>query len=278
MITKKNYYEWINNGAKVDQGLSLLKKVCNNSFYLGVMARKPEAMARKSIKAELWKYAVKAERSGAAKNKAPARRVSQNQRTDALQRVSQNKQGTDALQQVSENNHRTDALQRVSNKKPTQKLRNQFPFLNRKDCPNEIKILVSDLITTWERLNQIREEELPKAKNKNQRFALAKEAAESHRENRIIWREINYYNENGKILGEHPIFTEKIYLDKIAAMNFSNLEKEGQRVQKAIWDNKRRIKNNPESDANENRRNTINNYEWKLDQIQKEKQKRDLER
>lgn len=90
-------------------------------------------------------------------------------------------------------------------------LREEFPFLNDKECPNELKILVADKMTTWkvytenhDKLLKIEAGELEVSKE--EQAEIAQLAAEAFDENQKIYDELNAYKETGKILGVHPLF------------------------------------------------------------------------
>lgn len=97
-------------------------------------------------------------------------------------------------------------------------IRVEFPFLNDKDCPDELKILVADKITVWNRYLEI-QEHIQKAEagevveNTDTLAILAKEAVESFDENQKIYDELNCYQTTGKVLGVHPIF-KKLQLSR----------------------------------------------------------------
>jgi hypothetical protein len=93
-------------------------------------------------------------------------------------------------------------------------IRVEFPFLNEKDCPDEMKILVSDKITAWNGYLDIQNEiamiesgELKEA-NMGQLAELAEKAIALFDENQKIYDELNCYQTTGKILGVHPIFNK----------------------------------------------------------------------
>lgn len=90
-------------------------------------------------------------------------------------------------------------------------LREEFSFLNDKDCPNELKILVADKITAWKvyeenhsKLLQIESGELVVSEVEQAKIAEA--AVTAFAENQAIYDELNAYKETGKVLGVHPIF------------------------------------------------------------------------
>lgn len=90
-------------------------------------------------------------------------------------------------------------------------IRVEFPFLNGKDCPDELKILMADKITAWNSYLIIQEsiqeaENGPAKQSKEVLAILANAAIEAFDENQKIYDELNCYQTTGKILGVHPIF------------------------------------------------------------------------
>lgn len=97
-------------------------------------------------------------------------------------------------------------------------LREEFPFLGDKDCPDELKILVADKISAWKlyeetsaKIQAINED--PNRSSNEGLAELAKTATEAFEENQRIYVELIAYKETGKVLGEHPIF-KKLQLQK----------------------------------------------------------------
>jgi len=91
------------------------------------------------------------------------------------------------------------------------KIRDDFPFLKQEDCPNELKVLVTDKINAYE---DYLEASAILLKHANGEIQLSDEeiagwtrkSVESFEENRLIYDELNHYREKGKILGLHPVF------------------------------------------------------------------------
>lgn len=85
------------------------------------------------------------------------------------------------------------------------RFREKYPFLNEASCPNELKVLVADMFTAYDRY---REEylKLDPAKGVDENLEHAKTVVESYLENRAMWEELDYYLEHRQVLGKHPIF------------------------------------------------------------------------
>ena len=107
-------------------------------------------------------------------------------------------------------------------------IRVEFPFLNEKDCPDELKILMADKITAW---NAYLVCQKTIAENENVEGAsvtlanIAKEAIEYFDENQKIYDELNCYQTTGKVLGVHPIFKKLQLTREVETMTADELIK-----------------------------------------------------
>lgn len=90
------------------------------------------------------------------------------------------------------------------------RFREEFPFLNEKDCPNEFKILVSDMFSAYDLYRESHEMlvQTPDDVATEETFMWAKTAVENFLDNREMWEELEYYRENRKILGKAKIMQE----------------------------------------------------------------------
>ncbi len=93
------------------------------------------------------------------------------------------------------------------------KLGGQFPFLREKDCPNELKILVNDAITAFHDYKNAHEELFAKLSgvtepqlSNEQVYDIASQLLEDFELNQEIYAELEHYQKNKEILGEHNIF------------------------------------------------------------------------
>lgn len=92
-------------------------------------------------------------------------------------------------------------------------IREEFPFLNEPNCPDEFKILVADKITAWNayKLNHAllqKHESGEAVLSEEEAACVAKESVEMFELNQSIYEELNHYQANGEILGKHPIFKD----------------------------------------------------------------------
>lgn len=121
----------------------------------------------------------------------------------------------------------TDELETARSKyaetpEPVRKMirfREKYSFLNLPECPDVLKILVADLFTSYDnykaahsRLQVLADDEATAA------LADCEKVVTQYLKNREIWDELEYYRENGAILGKAAKFREME-----AAENYSEL-------------------------------------------------------
>lgn len=94
---------------------------------------------------------------------------------------------------------------KTSNYTPRDTFRSEFPFLNRADCPIELKALVTDKFSSFHAYRDLHKQ-LRDCTNVAECAETAKQLIDSFTENRAIWAELNYYKEHKVLLGKHPIF------------------------------------------------------------------------
>ena len=104
------------------------------------------------------------------------------------------------------------------------KLRDQFPFLRDKETPDALKLLVNDLITSYENFK--------KAQPKLHELLSEKEAKEAvdlvlenYIANKEAWAELEHFKETGNVLGKHPLFERLRLKEEISAMKTPELTK-----------------------------------------------------
>lgn len=89
------------------------------------------------------------------------------------------------------------------------RFREKYPFLNSPDCPDVLKVLVADMFTSYDnyksahaRLQVLADDEAAAA------VADCEKVVTEYLKNREIWDELEYYRENGVILGKAAKFRE----------------------------------------------------------------------
>ncbi|UJF29907.1 hypothetical protein L0B70_00495 [Kaistella sp. 97-N-M2] len=92
------------------------------------------------------------------------------------------------------------------------KLRDEYPFLNDPNCPNEFKILVADKISAYKNYAAKHAETLEAAdagEAEDKLFELAKETLGNYEMNQEAKEELDFFRDtNGKILGKHPLLAD----------------------------------------------------------------------
>jgi hypothetical protein len=143
------------------------------------------------------------------------------------------------------------------------KLRDEFPFLSNKDCPRELKILVNDMLTTYETY-KMAHEELLDAAVEDEIKKLSADVVENFLENRQIWDELNHYKEKGEVLGEHPIFAQMERQDELAKMTQEDLILLERNLVNKINRTKAQIKKGDKPHLNQERSERIKEFEFDL--------------
>jgi hypothetical protein len=147
------------------------------------------------------------------------------------------------------------------------KLREKFKFLGDKDCPDEYKILVSDMITAYHKYTE-GHKQLRDCTTTEQCYETGKTIIENYLLNRLCWKEISHYETHRKILGEHDIFKEHRLMRELRAMDTKKLSYELLKtLPNRIWQNKTKIKEEPDSPYNDDRMDRIAEFEKRIEYV-----------
>lgn len=147
-------------------------------------------------------------------------------------------------------------------------LREQFPFLKDKECPDELKVLVADLITARENYVNGHQRLFDKI-TKEQEAALAQDIVGNFIENKMAFAELEHYREHGVILGEHPAVKKVALGRELAALSTAELTKKVNSLRKNISTNNSKAEQfSKESDDRIGYEEKVADYEWQLDQVQ----------
>ncbi len=106
------------------------------------------------------------------------------------------------------------------------RFRERFPFLNQPDCPDVLKVLVSDMFTAHDiYVKSYRElTDMPDDTGAEIALSIAKTTVENLLKNQQMWAELEYYRDKGELKGEHPMIAA--YLESKALLSKSDLEVE----------------------------------------------------
>ncbi len=161
-----------------------------------------------------------------------------------------------------------DAKEIVLQVKSEQKLRDEFPFFSQPDCPNELKILVADKITAF-RAYKDSHEKLFVAGSPEQEFNAVRDTVENFILNREIYKELNYYLEHHKILGEHKMFDRIKKTEELQAMSTEKLVIKRDNLGKYILRKEKDIGKNDKPHLKKKRLVAIEDFQWELTEVKK---------
>ncbi len=117
---------------------------------------------------------------------------------------------------------------------PLRRFREDWPFLQKLGCPNELKILAADKITAY-RNYVAAHEQLYDCTSLEECYAVAKKLIENYIENRKIHSELAYFKEHGNLLGKHPIFEELKRYAELRRLPVAELFRRKENLEGAIW-------------------------------------------
>lgn len=146
------------------------------------------------------------------------------------------------------------------------RLREEFPFLKSPDCPNELKILVADMITAYEQY-KLAHEKLFEEMTPEQAFDITKDLVENYIENREIWEELTHYKEKGELLGKHDIFKNLEWIAELEKMESGELIKRKDALYNAITRTKKKITDGDRPDLTSEREESIASKEKEMAEV-----------
>ncbi len=146
------------------------------------------------------------------------------------------------------------------------KLREEFPFLKNKECPEVLKILVADLLTAYDGYVE-GHQKLMEVTSEEEMKALSKDVVDDYLENRQIWDELNHYKTTGKFLGKHPIFEWIKRREDIHQMDKSDLVKLRDQLKNKIPRTKKLMADEPEHKDNAKRMERVAQFEKELKEV-----------
>jgi hypothetical protein len=112
----------------------------------------------------------------------------------------------------------SDTLQKMIN------FRKRFPFLNDPKCPDVLKILVADMFTAYGKYRDAHQQ-LTQVPDDKMAPELTETVLDNFLEDRAIMAELEYYRDNGQLLGKHPKVAAQGKTDEISSMSDFDLAK-----------------------------------------------------
>ncbi len=121
--------------------------------------------------------------------------------------------------------YRTKQLESIpQDVRATIRMRDQFPFLSEKDCPDVLKVLVNDLITAYHTYREAHGK-LFDTMTQDERAAIAATVKDNYIANKQAWDELDHYKSNGNLLGAHPTVELHVEQEEIKQLNANALSK-----------------------------------------------------
>lgn len=105
--------------------------------------------------------------------------------------------------------------------------RDRFPFLRLPDCPDVLKVIVSDLFAAYDRYRAAHAAlaELPDDADRKQAEQLAAEAVENYLQDRALLEELEHYRDHGTLLGRHPTVAASMQTASLKDLSDLDVEK-----------------------------------------------------
>lgn len=199
---------WISDrGSYFEQGLALLGEVMPNLFYLANIRRKGPIGGMGTLRYEMEK-------------KVSGFKFQVSSENDLNIREFENLR-------IKKNNEIKDkgtTINTESETHPRIVLRKEFPFLSELDCPEEFKVMVSDMITAHDNYLKGHSDLYSVANKSNELcFAVSSFTVDNYINNRKCWAELEYYKKTNQILGEHPLFAKRKREAELKAMSVMEL-------------------------------------------------------
>ncbi len=130
--------------------------------------------------------------------------------------------------------------------KQSLKLNTQFPFLREDNCPDIYKVLVNDMITAYHKYTAAHGLLFEKA-TQEELAELAATVKDNFIENKQIWEELTYYQENKTPLGKHPLFKQQQFEKEIESLSTIELTKKCAAIANNMNRNKKNAKDESRS-------------------------------
>ena len=148
------------------------------------------------------------------------------------------------------------------------RFRREWPFLSEDDCPQELKILAADMITSWHGYVNAHEE-LFNCVSHESCYETAKNVVKNFQENSGIRAEFSYYKEHHRILGKHPIFRTFRRLGELRNLPVTSLVRKQKTLRNNIWRIRHEIAKGNRPDLQEERLLRLKQKEIELSEVER---------
>jgi uncharacterized membrane protein YgaE (UPF0421/DUF939 family) len=151
-------------------------------------------------------------------------------------------------------------------KKTAPKLRERWPFLNNPNVPVELQALVTQRITRWHEYTdlyqQLRDcEDIDQLSNKAGRLL------DAYLDAQAIAKELDYYQQNKKMLGKHPLCRHYKQLAQLRSCSIKELLREQEKTRNNIWRVNSEMKKGDKPHLDAKRLQKLQEYQMKLQEI-----------
>lgn len=146
------------------------------------------------------------------------------------------------------------------------KTRDRWPFLNEPDCPVELQALITRRITRYHEYSNLYPQ-LREAQSLTELSALCGKLLDAYLDNQAIFRELEYYQKNRRVLGRHPLFRHFSQIYKLRSMSVRDLLREQQKTRDNIWRVNSELRKGDKPHLEQKRRAKLQEYELKLQEI-----------
>ncbi|WP_304015824.1 hypothetical protein [Nonlabens dokdonensis] len=155
-----------------------------------------------------------------------------------------------------------------------------YPFLDDDDCPDELKILVSDMMKAYRdfvkqhpqvsiMLYGDGKDIQPLDLNNDELFALGAELIDKWQLNEQIDEELRYYAENKEVLGNHPKLVSLKLAQDAQKQNVQQLQTRQTNLKRNISNNKRKLDDTKDQEAQSKIKTAIKEYHIELEIVEK---------
>lgn len=136
---------------------------------------------------------------------------------------------TEAIEKTSTNsNEEIKTVETIETVDESKSIREEYPFLNDKDCPEELLIVVGKKIGAWKRYQELHAMIQNFDVEKDGEQALTKltaEATAEYEDNQSLDLELKHYAEKKEVLAAHPSLVEFRIKKEVEAMSNDELHK-----------------------------------------------------
>lgn len=151
-------------------------------------------------------------------------------------------------------------------KEKPKSFREEFPFLNQPDCPVELEALASRKFAKYHEYVNLHAQ-LRQCTDLKQCADVARQLLDSYMENRMIWAELNYYQQHRSVLGKHPIFASFARRKSMLSMSVKALMKRKVQLENNIWRVQSEMKRGDKPHLNAQRKERLEAYQTELAEV-----------